>query len=149
MNNLKLAAASMLALAMASGVSAQAFKIYPGATKFTPPATEDTKKALQAMPPGTAESIYLTNDSFEKVAAFYKGLAKEYTMPYARKTAKLPSGQELKEAYFLFDGAKDLMASKNWAKVQRPYIGSVEMKAMTPEYHDIRDVTAILFVQKK
>ena len=149
MNNLKFVAASVLVLAIATGVSAQGLKIYPGATKFTPPATQDTKKAMEAMPPGTTESIYLTNDSFEKVAAFYKGFAKEYTMPYAKKGAKLPSGQELKEAYFIFDGAKDLMASKNWAKVQRPYVGSFEMKGMTPEYHDIRDVTAIALVQKK
>jgi hypothetical protein len=144
MNNLKFAAASVLVLAMATGITAQSFEIYPGATEFTPRATEDTKKAMEAMPPGTTESIYLTNDSFEKAAAFYKGFAKEYTMPYAKKRAKLPSGQELKDAYF-FDG-EDLMASKSWAKVQRPFVGSAEMKGMTPEYHDIHDVTVIVLV---
>jgi hypothetical protein len=41
------------------------------------------------------------------------------------------------------------MAWKSWAKVQRPYIGSVEMKGYTPEYHDTRDETAIVLVEEK
>ena len=141
--------AAAFALLMALEVSAQSFKVYPGATKFTPPSTAENKKALEALPPGATETIYITNDAFEKVVAFYAGFAKGYTMPYAKKGAKLSNGQELKESYFIFDGAKDLMASKSWAKVQRPYIGSVEMNGYTPEYHDIRDETAIVLVEKK
>ncbi len=45
---------------------------------------------------------------------------------------------DLYEAYFIFDGAKDLAGSKLWVKVQRPYIGE-----------DIRDVTAIVLSEKK
>ncbi len=145
----KLAGVAVLILAVMTVVAGQGFKVYPGATKFTPPDTEQTREALKALPPGTEASYYLTDDSFDKVVAFYKGFAKEYTMPYAKKGAKLPNGQELKEAYFIFDGAKDIVTSKSWAKVQRPYIGSVEMKGMAPEYHDIRDVTAIAVSQKK
>jgi hypothetical protein len=71
------------------------------------------------MPPGTESAVYLSNDAFEKVAAFYKDLGKEYVMPGMLKGRKLPSGQELKQTYFIFDRAKDLGASKNWAQVQR------------------------------
>ena len=34
----------------------------------------------------------------------------------------LPSGKELKYSFFIFDGAIDLMSSKLWIKIQRPYI---------------------------
>jgi hypothetical protein len=139
----------LLVLAGTTEVAGQGFKTYPGATKFTPPVTEETKKALNELPPGTQSSYYLTDDSFEKVTEFYKGFAKEYTMPLGRRGGKLPNGQEMKAAFFIFDGAKDLATSKSWAKVQRPYIGSVEMKGLVPEYHDIRDVTAITVVEKK
>ena len=38
------------------------------------------------------------------------------------KPIKLSSGQELKEAYFIFDNAADIMTSKHWIKIQRPYL---------------------------
>ena len=139
----KLGALALAVLAVATGVVGQTPKIYPGATKFSPPVTEDTKKAVEALPPGTQVSDYLTDDSFEKVVAFYKGFAREYQMPFKKMGSKLPTGQEMKQTFFIFDGAKDIVTSKSWAKVQRPYIGSVEMKGLTPEYHDIRDVTVI------
>lgn len=64
-------------------------------------------------------------------------------MPFMRKGEKLPNGQEIKRTWFIFDGAEDISTSTSWAMVQRPYIGSVEMKGTTPQYHDIRNVTAI------
>lgn len=149
MHRVRFVGIALLILALTADVAGQSPKVYRGATKFTPPATEATKAALKALPPGTQVSDYLSNDSFEKVVAFYKGFAKEYTMPYSRKGGRLPSGQEMKSAFFIFDGAKDLATSKSWAKVQRPYVGSIEMKGFVPEYHDIRDVTTIEVVQKK
>jgi len=147
MNHLKFAAAaSLLVLAMATGVSAQDVKIYPGATQFTPPATE---KAMQAMPPGATETIYFTNDSFGKVVAFYKTLGKVHTPPYLKKGATLPSGQPLKETFFIFDGSTTLTFSKSWAKIQRPYVGAIDLEGATPEAHDVRDVTAIFIIEKK
>lgn len=140
---------ALLILAITANVAAQGFKTYPGAAQFTPPATEDQKKLLQSLPPGTQVSFYRTDDSFEKVQAFYQGFAKTFTMPGARTGRKLPTGQELKQAFFIFDGAADLAASKSWATVQRPYIGSVEMKGPAPEYHDVRDITVITLTQKK
>jgi hypothetical protein len=149
MSRAKLAGAAVLVLAVTTVVAGQGFKVYPGATKFTPPDTEETREALKALPPGTEAAYYVTNDSFEKVVAFYKGFAKEYTMPGRKSGGKLPSGQEIKQTFFIFDGAKDIVTSKSWAKVQRPYIGSITMKGFVPEYHDIRDVTAIVWTQKK
>jgi hypothetical protein len=133
-------------LAVATVVAAQEFKIYPGASKYTPPDTKETREAMKALPPGTEASYYLSNDSFEKVTAFYRGFAKEYIMPGMPKSRKLPNGMELKQAYFIFDGAKDLSTSKSWAQVQRPFIGSIDSHL---QYHDIRDVTSITVSQKK
>jgi hypothetical protein len=137
---------TFLVSVFATCVVAQSFKIYPGATVYTPPDTEENREMKKALPPGTVTTSYVTNDSFEKVVAFYRGLAQEYTMPGMPKGRKLPSGQELKQAYFIFDGAKDLSTSKSWAQVQRPLIGSIDDKLQA---HDVRDVTVISVSQKK
>jgi hypothetical protein len=141
MQKLRLTGATLLILAAATIVAGQGFKTYPGAKKFTPDSKE-TKEVLESLPAGTEISVYLTDDSFEKVVAFYRGFAKEYTMPMPRmpKSRKLPNGQELKQVYFIFDGAADIMTSKNWAQIQRPFIGSMDDKFQP---HDIRDVTKI------
>lgn len=125
---------------------AQGFKIYPGATKYTPPDTTETREMQKLIPPGTEGSHYTTNDSFEKVVAFYKGLGQEYTMPDRMRMHKLPNGTEVKQVYFIFDGAKDLRSSKSWAQVQRPFILSIG-KDMQPQ--DVRDITVINLTQKK
>ena len=146
MRKIRLTGVAITVLAVTTLAAGQGFKIYPGASKYTPPDTKETREAMQYLPPGTEASFYLTNDSFEKVVAFYKGFATEYTMPGMPKGRKLPSGQELKQTYFIFDGAKDLQTSKSWAKVQRPFIGSIDDNL---EYHDVRDVTEITVSQKK
>ena len=146
MRTAKLKAELFLMLALTTAVAGQGFKIYPGATKYTPPDTNETREAQKALPPGTVATSYLTNDSFDKVVAFYKGFAQEYTMPGIPKGRKLPNGQELKQAYFIFDGAKDLATSKSWAQIQRPLIGSIDDQL---EPRDIRDVTVINLSQKK
>ena len=130
-------------LATASG-SAQGFKPYPGATKLDKESAEATK----LMPSAGEASVFTTSDSYDKVVAFYKASGKEYTLKGMSKV-KLASGQEVQSTFFLFDGGTNLATSKCWAKVQRPYIGSVTMNGPSPEYHDIRDVTAILLTQKK
>jgi hypothetical protein len=142
----KYSSAAFLVLVVATIVVAQGFKIYPGATKYTPPDTEQNREMKKALPPGTVATSYVTNDSFEKVVAFYKGFAQEYTMPGMPKGRKLPSGQELKQTYFIFDGAKDLATSQSWAQVQRPLIGSIDDNLQP---RDIRDVTVINVSEKK
>ncbi len=135
---------SMLLLT-ATGSVGQAFKLYPGATKLAKESEEATKK----MPDSGEATVYVTNDPFEKVVAFYKGFAKEYAFAGMNKLSTLPSGQSIASTFFLFDGGTNLRNSKTWVKVQRPYIGSVKMNGATPEYSDIRDVTTILLTQKK
>ncbi|OGP70269.1 MAG: hypothetical protein A2Z73_05535 [Deltaproteobacteria bacterium RBG_13_60_28] len=137
-----------LTLALATAATAADFKPYPGA-RVDEAGTQAARQAAAQSPLQTKEmvpTIYLTQDPFEKVAAFYRGLAREYRMPgqQDRGPQKLPGGQELKEAYFIFDGAKDLVTSRCWAKVQRPYIGGVKMEGFTPQYQDIREVTVII-----
>ena len=137
-----------LTLALATWALAANFKPYPGA-KVDEPDTRAARQAAAQSPLQTKAlrpTIYLTADPFEKVAAFYRGLGREYQMPGAKQRGprKLPDGQELKEAYFIFDGAKDLVSSKCWAKVQRPYIGGMKMMGSTPQYQDIREVTVIV-----
>ena len=110
-------------------VSAADFKIYPGAKvdeKLTKEANDFGAKAAagskMTIPRAT---IYTTGDAYEKVYSFYKGVGKEYKMPNVSGTKnKLPSGKELKSSCFIFDGAKDLMSSKRYARIQRPYIGT-------------------------
>jgi hypothetical protein len=130
------------------------FKPYPGA-QVDEAVTREAREAAAQSPLQTKKivpTIYLTNDSFEKVEAFYRGLGREYKMPGSqgsRAPQKLPGGQELKEAYFIFDGAKDLVTSRQWAKVQRPYIGGLKMVGPTPQYQDIREVTVIILSEGK
>ncbi len=117
------------------------FKPYPGAKLDEKATKEANEAAAAAKMSGTKATIYTTTDSFQKVASFYKGIAKEYAMPRASGTSGKPKKYEsydLYEAFFIFDGAKDLASSKLWIKVQRPYIGD-----------DIRDVTAIVVSEKK
>lgn len=139
-------------LLMAVVALGQTTKIYPGAKKYTPD-TDETKEAAKqaekATPPGMQQAIYMSDDPYEKVAAFYRGAGKEYILPGMRGDAKLPSGQPMLQSFFLLDGASDLQSSRNWVKVQRPFIGSVSMKDGVPEFKDIRDVTAIIVVEKK
>jgi hypothetical protein len=55
----------------------------------------------------------------------------------------------LKEAYFILDGAEELMGSKLWIKIQQPYIGKVSMgQGFQVKYEDVRDVTAIVVSEK-
>ncbi|GAB4406730.1 MAG: hypothetical protein OHK0032_01850 [Thermodesulfovibrionales bacterium] len=142
----KAACVLSFALIVASSTIALAldFKPYPGAKIDAKASQQATQIAKEAGITGSKATIYTVSDSFEKVYAFYQKSAKEYKMPGEEGVKKLPSGQELKEAYFIFDGAADIMSSKLWIKIQRPYIGSVEMgKDFQVTYKDVRDITAI------
>ena len=63
---------------------------------------------------------------------------------------KLPSGQELKEAYFIFDNAADIMTSKHWIKIQRPYLSRERTReGFQGKYGAVREVTAIIEEDKR
>ena len=124
----------LIIFAFSTVVFAAEFKPYPGA-KIDEKATQEANQSAAGSKLGKSptSTIYTTNDSFEKVFDFYKGMTKEYKMPHQKegKVKKLPSGQELKEAYFILDGASELMSSKLWIKIQRPYIESKDGRLST------------------
>jgi len=136
MRILSRAVTASVVLLLASMVTAGAFKAYPGA-KLDDKATRE----------GTG-TVYTTADSFEKVAAFYKGVGTEYMMPRASGTSGKPKklgAYDLWEAYFILDGAKDLAGSKLWAKVQRPALGLYKEDLSSGQ---VRDVTVIVLAKK-
>lgn len=124
-----------LFLAVAGVLLAQDFKIYTG-SKLDDKASQEASAAA----PGKQSEVYTTGDAFDKIYAFYKGLYKEY--PMRSSGPKLPSGEQVKWAFFIIDGGKDLSSSKYWMKIQRPYVGGTDGK-------DIRDISVIQTVRAK
>lgn len=144
-----IALAFLASLVFLTVASADQFKPYPGAVVDAKASKDATDTAKEAGMTGKT-TIYATRDSFEKVYAFYKGTAKEYKMPGEGGPTKLPSGQELREAYFILDGAKDIVVSKLWIKIQRPYVGGMEIgKDFQVRYKDVRDVTAVTVSERR
>lgn len=142
--------ALMMFFSLSTVAFAGSFKVYPGAK------LEDIYEAKQSefdskMSKSPKTIIFTTNDFFENVVAFYRGVAKEYKIPGTEgKSMKLSSGQELKEAYFILDDASDIMTSKHWIKIQRPYL----VRGRTGEgfrgrYETVRNVTAIIEEDKR
>ncbi|MFH0974693.1 MAG: hypothetical protein V1874_02800 [Spirochaetota bacterium] len=117
--------------------SAAGFKVYPGA-KLDERAMRDSDEMAKQMKMSVKSKIYTTNDSFEKVAAFYKGIAREYIMPGNTQKG-------IKARFFIFDNGKDLSDSKLWAKVQRPALSLYKEDIKTMK---TRDITVIILVEK-
>jgi hypothetical protein len=124
---------SVLLLAVNPPCLAQDFKPYPGAKL-----DEKASREASAAASGKQSQVFTTEDTFEKVYSFYKGLYKEYTM--SSSSPKLPSGQPLRWAFFILDGGKDLASSKYWMKIQRPYVGGADGQ-------EVRDITVIQTVR--
>jgi hypothetical protein len=130
-------------------VSARSFQVYPGAR------LDGVYETKQPQSPGktprtSKEIVFTTSDPFESVVAFYNGIAREYRIPGRTGHAmKLFSGQELKEAYFIFDNAPDIMTSEHWIKVQRPYLGKDQTRETFGKYATTREVTAIIEEDKR
>ena len=99
------------------------------------------------MRPGTKITAYLTTDSFEKVVDFYKGLGKEVTTAKA-PDIRLPNGQEVRKKFLILDGAADIVHSKSWLSVQRPFFSAVARPGGSAEFKDVRDVTEIVVTEK-
>jgi hypothetical protein len=125
-------------LAIVIIAQAGGFNAYPGA-KLDERATSDANDLSRKSGLTSRVTVYTTNDPFEKVAAFYKGIAKEYVMPGMSK-----KGPQL--AFFLFDNGKDLATSKLWAKVQRPAMGLYQQDV---KENKTRDLTVIMLVDKR
>ena len=126
------------------------FNVYPGA-RVEEIYEANRSEAVAKMSKTPKVIIFTTNDFFESVVAFYRGTGREYRMPgMAGKSTKLPSGQELKEAYFIFDDAADIMTSKHWIKIQRPYLSRRRPgEGAQGKYEAVREVTAIIEEDKR
>jgi hypothetical protein len=141
---------AFVAFALTAGAAEEAFRLYPGATKYTPPDTEETRQWASALPPGTKITAYLTSDSFEKVVAFYQGLGRPYTDPNTPVGDKLPNRQRIEKAFVIFDDAPDPRTSKRWISIQHPFIRWVShKKGGVAGYRDVRDVTEIVLTEKQ
>ena len=132
----------------ALGASAS-FKVYPGA-KLDGVYETKQPQPVGKTPKTSKEIVFTTTDPFESVVAFYSGIAREYRIPGRTGHAiKLFSGQELKEAYFIFDNAGDIMTSEHWIKIQHPYLGKGQTKETFGKYATTREVTAIIEEDKR
>jgi hypothetical protein len=142
--------ASVMLLALpAIGFSAS-FKVYPGAKLEDVYQTKQSEAGTKMSKP-LKVIIFTTNDLFENVVAFYRGNVREYRMPGTGGTPmRLSTGQELKEAYFIFDDAADIMTSKHWIRIQRPYLVSRRTgEHFHGKFEAVRDVTAIIEEDKR
>jgi hypothetical protein len=146
----KFAVMASLALALTAGAAEEAFKLYPGASKYTPPDTAETRQWASALPPGMKITAYVTNDSFEKVVAFYRGLGRPYTNPNTPVGEKLPNGQRIEKAFVIFDDAPDPRTSRRWISIQHPFIRWVSgKKGGAAGHRDVTDVTEIVLTEKQ
>jgi hypothetical protein len=128
------------AIVALTAVSAAAdFKVYPGAHR-----DQQLERLANSDPrnQGAESEVYLTPDPFEKVYQFYKTIGMQDERMKNSRGPQLPNGGAIQWAFFTFDGAKDIGASKLWAKIQRPTIADLQ-------YQDVRDVTSIQLVRKK
>ena len=116
------------------------FKVYPGAQRD--PQLTQLANSNPQNGPGVESEVYVTPDPFDKVYQFYKTVGTEDDRMKSHTGPKLPNGGSIQWAFFTFDGAKDIGASKLWAKIQRPTIAD-------PQFKDVRDITSIQLVRKK
>lgn len=130
--------------------NAGSFKVYPGAKLEDVFEAKQSEFGASKISKSRKVIVFTTNDFFENVVAFYRGNAREYRIPGAGRPAKLPLGQELKEAYFILDGAGDIMTSTHWIKIQRPYLVRGRTgEGVQGKYETARDVTAIIEENKR
>lgn len=143
MNRLRVVACFCVVMA---GVGQTAARVYPGA-KLDRAATQQAKAGPVAQP-DVEVAVYTTADGFDKVYGFYQRSGKEYKAIGSR-ARKLPNGKELRDAFFILDAGQDLVSSKHWVKIQRPYIGQYGLGRNGAGQNDIKDVTAIVLTRKK
>lgn len=146
MHRLRFAPLALLAVVLNASGAEDPFKLYPGATRYTPPETEQNKQFANALRPGTTITAYLTDDSFEKVVAFYRASGKEYTSAKKPAADKLPREQRLQKTFFILDRAPDLVSSHEWLSVQHPFVGATPGKDGKV---DSRDVTEIVLTKNE
>jgi len=137
---------AVLLVAVAVFVAGGEFKPYPGAR--TEPWLESYRKqANQALKRIGADQpdlqMWITDDSYEKVRAFYAKLGAEDAEFGAQVAKPLSDSTErsVRATYFIFDGAASAVLSGYYVAIQRPVVVA---------YHplDVRDVTVISLYKK-
>ncbi len=140
----------LIFFAFSTALFAASFRVYPGAKLEHVYETKQPETASK-MSKGPKVIVFTTNDFFENVVAFYRGAGREYRMPgTGERPMRLSTGQELREAYFIFDNAADLSTSKHWIKIQRPYlVRGPSGEGPRGKFEKIRDITAIIEEDKR
>jgi hypothetical protein len=110
---------------------------------YTPPDTEANRQFTDALRPGVTIKAWLTQDTFEQVVGFYRAMGKEHKPPNGLPAEKLPGGQVIQKTFVIFDGAPDLVTSRQWFRIQRPFTGSAG------QHQDVRDLTEIVLTERK
>ena len=127
-----------LAIVGMLSAAAQDFRQYPGSKL-----DENASQQASTVARGMDCRVFTTSDSYDKVYAYYKGLYKEFTAPFPHQ--KLRDGTDVKWAFFILDGGKDLAHSRYWMKIQRPYITTVDDNA---DFQGVRDISVIQTVRR-
>ena len=150
----KFPACALVLLAFTASAIAGGFKAYPGA-KVDQKASEAAAAMLMAFGDNAERlkaTTYTTADSYDKVVAFYKADGKELVIPSNPKRDQamtLPSGEKIRESVIIFDGAADVVSSRNWVKIQRPFVAAYGFANGKQIAEDVRNVTAITAVTPK
>jgi hypothetical protein len=136
-----------IALLAVVAIAASEFKPYPGAhsTPWLDKYKAEANKMLQQI--GRDEpsvEMWITDDSYDKVRAFYAALGKE-DAAFGAEVVKPQSDstkRRVQATYVMFDGASSPIFSKYYVMIQRPVVLS---------YHpvDVRDVTLIGLYRKR
>ena len=130
----------LICIVMLSLVAQVDFQPYPGSKLDGSSGCQSTARSKNL-----DCKVYTTNDSFGVVYAFYKARYKEFPTPLP--APRLPDGRDVKWAFFILDGAKDLSRSEHWVKIQRPFIGTNGNDGQG-DFKDIRDVSVIQTIDK-
>jgi hypothetical protein len=130
------------------------FKVYPNA-KLDQVEMQKYQAQLSGLDAQTrkmvgVQSIYTTNDDFQKVYAFYKNLYKETDLNIKKTNTPMPGGKMLNDAFFCLDGSDSIAKSKYWMKIQNPFIGDAKLSPRSgdPGFNDVRNITVISVVKK-
>jgi hypothetical protein len=143
--------AMALVMCFAGTAWAAGAQVYPGARVETAETGHFQEVKTKSSPALQAQighrTFYTTPDAFDKVYAFYKKLYPETDLNIKKINAPLANNGKLNEAYFCLDGAPTVGQSRNWIKLQHPFI-STSASQGTNYRPKIEQVTVIITTVK-
>ena len=106
--------------------------------------------------------FYTTTDPFDKVVAFYRAIYKEtepapvptnyrlHPLSVSTVDGYRVDGYQMREAWFVLDGASDLATSKSWITVSHPWAFRRPAGLVGRwHYFMIKNVTVIEWIQNR